>query len=344
MTEQHNPANAVVLVNLGTPDEPTPGAVRTFLREFLSDHRVVETPRLVWYPILEGIILRVRPQRSARKYASIWRPEGSPLMYWSQRQRDKLAAALDGRAEVHVAMRYGSPSVGDVLTRLHGSGVRRVLVVPMYPQYSASCAGTVFDEVARWMLGSRDQHEVRVSRAFPRSPAYIEALATALERSWETTGRPDFASGDKLVTSFHSIPVAMHEAGDPYRAECETTVALLRERLGLGADDVCLRFQSVFGRAEWLGPKTIDTMDELARSGTRRVDVICPGFMADCLETLEEIDILNRATFLEAGGSEFHYVPWGNDSPGCVATLIEQVSRGLAGWADWATPAGPAGS
>lgn len=319
-------------MNLGTPAAPTARSVRPFLREFLSDRRVIETHPLLWRPILEGIILRVRPRDSARKYASIWMEEGSPLMHWSQRQAQELQTLLGERADVRVAMRYGDPALGDVLSDLYRQGVRRVLVLPAYPQYAASSAGTVIDEVARWTLRARDQLEVRTIRSFPDSSVYVEALAGALEKHWESNGRPDFAAGDRLVASFHSIPHAMHRSGDPYRSECETTAALLRRRLGVDEGDLLVRFQSVFGPARWIGPATIDTMGDLGRAGTRRVDVICPGFMADCLETLEEIDILNRETFLEAGGREYHYVPWANDSAGCVATLEEQARRGLAGW------------
>jgi ferrochelatase len=368
-------AAAVVLVNLGTPEEPTARAVRPYLREFLSDRRVIEMSPWMWRPILEGIILRVRPRASAQKYASIWMDEGSPLMHWTSRQRDGLTEILDGelgpgRVEVRVAMRYGSPALRDVLSDLCDHGTRRVLILPAYPQYAASSAGTVIDEAARWTLKARDQLELRTVRSFPDSAPYIEALAEALEEHWAgPEGRPDFEAGDKLVLSFHSIPAAMHRAGDPYRSECEITARLLGERLGLrvascrgagpGAEagqapsgtrdggapdvphdpladadegDVLVRFQSVFGPSEWIGPATIDTMGALGGAGTRRVDVICPGFMADCLETLEEINILNRKTFLGAGGREFHYVPWANDSRGCVDTLAEQARRGLSGW------------
>ncbi|MFT0846209.1 ferrochelatase [Actinomycetaceae bacterium L2_0104] len=327
-----DPRPVVLIVNLGTPEQPTAKKVRPYLREFLSDRRVIETHPALWRPILEGIILRVRPKDSAHKYASIWLEEGSPLMHWTLRQREELAELLGEGVEVRIAMRYGEPGVQSELTRLYEEGFRRVLVLPVYPQYAASSAGTVIDEVARWTLAARDQLEIRTVRSFPDSALYIEALASAMEESWARDGRPDFAAGDKVITSFHSIPQAMHEAGDPYRFECEETARLLRERLGLAEEELLVCFQSVFGPAQWIGPATIDTVEKLGKEGVKRLDVICPGFMADCLETLEEINILNRETFMEAGGDEFHYVPWANDSLGCVSTLHEQASRGIAGW------------
>lgn len=323
---------AVLIVNLGTPEAPTAKKVRPYLREFLSDRRVVEMHPAVWRPILDGIILRVRPKASAEKYASIWYPEGSPLMHWTVRQRDALIERLGDSAEVRLAMRYGKPSVQSELSRLYADGYRKVLVVPLYPQYAASSAGTVVDEVARWILDARDQLEIRTVRSFPEAPAYIDALVGAIESSWQENGRPDFAGGDKLITSFHGIPKAMHEGGDPYRYECEATADLLRKRLGLDEGQLVVTFQSVFGPSEWLKPATIDMVEELGKGGTRRVDVICPGFMADCLETLEEINILNRETFTGAGGQEFHYIPWANDSEGCINTIEEQVAGRIAGW------------
>ena len=291
---------ALVLVNLGTPTAPEPGPVRAFLREFLSDRRVIEMSPLLWKPILEGIILRVRPREVAGKYRSIWLDQGSPLMHYTCEQARLLGECLPG-VRVEVAMRYGQPSIGSVLDRLHAEGVRRVAILPAYPQYAASTVATINDAVAQWIGRNRDGFELRLHRSFPAAPAYIEALATALERHWERVGRPNFLTGDRVVVSFHSIPVAMDEAGDPYRAE-------------------------------WLGPQTIEEMAELGAAKCPRVDVICPGFMADCLETLEEIDQLNRETFVEAGGGDFHYVPWGNDSEGAVASLEEQARIALAGW------------
>ena len=230
---------ALILANLGTPSAPTARAVRPFLREFLSDRRIVETHPLLWRPVLEGIILRVRPRASAAKYATIWRPgeetsrSGSPLMHYSERQGELLQDELGESVQVRIAMRYGQPALRRVMGELMGAGCRRIALIPLYPQYAASSAGTVVDEAARFILASRNQPELRTIRSFETAPAYIEALATALEQHWQVHGRPDPAAGERLLLSFHSIPQAMHDAGDPYRAECERTVELLSRRLDL---------------------------------------------------------------------------------------------------------------
>ena len=294
--KSENPAEipVVLLVNLGTPESPSPGDIRRFLREFLSDRRVIELHPLIWKPVLEGVILPFRPSRVAPNYRSIWTEHGSPLMAYSIAQAESLSELLGGQAKVALAMRYGKPSIESVLDDVFAKGHRRVLLLPAYPQYAASSAGTVTDALARYILKRRNHMEVRTIRSFPTEPAYIEALACAIEEDWARRGRPDFASGDQLLVTF----------------------------------------QSVFGPAKWLGPATIETVAELARRGTRRLDVICPGFMTDCLETVDEIAQLNRETFLEAGGSEFNYIPWGNASRGAVETLEALARRGLAGWID----------
>lgn len=327
-------ANTPVLlvVNLGTPDAPTPSAVRRFLRAFLTDRRVIETHPALWRPILEGIILRIRPSRVAHAYSTIWTDEGSPLLVGTLAQVEGLRERLGAEVEVRPAMCYGSGNIREVLDEIYAEGYRRVAVLPAYPQYSASTVGAVFDEVARWGLGSRDQLSVRTVRSYEDAPAYIEALATALEDSWRKNGRPNFAAGDVVVASFHSVPQAMIDKGDPYQGECEHTVDLLRRRLGLGEGELLLTYQSVFGPAKWIGPATIDTMTELGQQGCGRVDVICPGFVADCLETLEEINVLNRQAFTEAGGKEFHYIQWANGASGCIDMLEEQACGLLAGW------------
>ena len=331
-----NPAETpvVVLVNLGTPDSPHPRDIRRFLREFLSDRRVIEMHPLMWKPILECMILPLRPHRIAANYRSIWTEHGSPLMAYSIAQAESLSELLGGQAKVALAMRYGKPSIESVLDDVFAKGHRRVLLLPAYPQYAASSAGTVTDALARYILKRRNHMEVRTIRSFPTEPAYIEALACAIEADWARRGRPDFASGDQLLASFHSIPQKMHDAGDPYKQECMATANALRARLNLDEDQLLVTFQSVFGPAKWLGPATIDTVAELARRGTRRLDVICPGFMTDCLETVDEIAKLNRDAFLEAGGTDFTYIPWGNASAGAVDTLGAIARRGLAGWVD----------
>lgn len=329
---------ALILANLGTPATPTPRDVRRFLREFLTDRRVIETSPLVWRPVLECVVLRIRPRASAAKYATVWRRGherehiGSPLMHATVRQGERLQTVLGDDVVVRVAMRYGRPALRQVMTELMEAGHRRIALLPAYPQYAASSQGTVIDEAARFLLASRDQPELRTVRSFPTAQAYLEAIAAALESHWLTHGRPDAARGDRLLMSFHSIPQAMHDAGDPYRAECEATARALASRLGLPADAWQATYQSVFGPAAWIGPATIDVVGDLGRRGCPRLDVICPGFMADCLETLEEIDQLNRQVFEHSGGGAFHYVAWGNGSQGAVAALAEQARSVLAGW------------
>ncbi|MDO4260180.1 MAG: ferrochelatase [Actinomycetaceae bacterium] len=325
---------ALLLVNLGTPEAPTPPAIRTFLREFLSDRRVIEMNPIAWKLVLECFILPFRPRAICEQYERIWTPEGSPLAHGTYMQGRKLQKLLGADVEVRIAMRYGQPSIESVLSDLYEAGHRRVLVLPAYPQYTASTVGSIYDEVARWTLTHRDQMEIRTIRSFEECSTYIEALAAPIEEHWRRNGRPDFEAGERLITSYHSIPMAMHEAGDPYKEECERTSALLAARLNIPSGGLIVTYQSVFGRAEWIGPATIDTVEELGKMGTTRVDVICPGFMADCLETLEEIDELNRETFTEAGGGDFHYIKWANDSVGCVNSLAHQARIHLSGWVD----------
>ena len=322
---------AVLLVNLGTPDAPTAKAVRPYLREFLSDRRVIETHPALWKPILEGIILRVRPAKSAEKYAQVWGDRGSPLLTFTEDQADYVARALGESAEVRFAMRYGKHGIQTELQKLYEDGYREVLIVPLYPQYSQTTTGTVMDEVYRWGLSSRDQFALRSVRSFETDPGYIEALASAIEKSWETNGKPDFAAGDRLILSFHGIPMAMVEGGDPYPRECEATARAVRERLQLPPHAAITTYQSVFGPAEWTKPATIDTVTQLGHGGGR-VDVVCPGFVSDCLETLEEINMENRDAFLNAGGATFNYVPWGNAAEPWLEALTALVKRNLEGW------------
>lgn len=321
----------VLLVNLGSPAAPTAAAVRPYLRQFLSDPRVVEIPAPVWWPILNGIILNTRPRKSAAKYATIWMDEGSPLTVHTARQAKLLAGYLGHRGigglQVEWAMRYGSPSVPDMLNRMKADGCNRILVVPMYPQYAASTTASVLDEVANCFAHWRNPPEIRYVRSFHDNPGYIAALAQSVRDHWMRNGE-----GDKLVMSFHGIPRRSLELGDPYHCECHVTARLLAKELGLTDDRWQLTFQSRFGKAEWLKPYTQPTLEAMARQGTQRVDVMCPGFPADCLETLEEIAMECRHAFLSCGGKEFHYIPCLNERDDWIAALTDIVRDNLGNW------------
>lgn len=324
----HAPRTGVLLVQLGTPDAPEAGAVRRYLRQFLSDPRVVEIPKLLWWPILNGPILTFRPKKSAHKYAQIWTPEGSPLAIYTARQADQLAGRLAGEGyEVDWAMRYGNPGVPQVLRQMRERGVGRVLVIPLYPQYAASTTASALDAVWAEMLTWRNVPELRAVRDFHDFDPYIDALAARVREHWVRNGTPD-----KLLMSFHGIPRRSIEQGDPYRDECLATARLLAARLDLPQERWVVTFQSRFGPAEWLQPYTAPTLEELGRSGCGRLDVICPGFVSDCLETLEEISMEGRASFVGAGGREFRYIPCLNDDPTFAGALAELARRHLAGW------------
>ena len=329
------PRTAVLLCNLGTPDAPTAAAVRRYLAEFLSDPRVVEIPRAVWLPLLYGVILRVRPARSAAKYASVWTEGGSPLKVWTERQARLLGGALGERGHhvaVRHAMRYGSPPIGAVLTELRAAGVERVLVLPLYPQYSGTTTASIVDAVAAWTGRTRSIPELRLVTRYEDDAGYVAALARSVTDHWLAEGRPD-----KLVMSFHGIPARSIALGDPYEAQCRRTAALLAARLGLAPDAWMLTFQSRFGRARWLEPYTEPTLRALAAQGVKRVDVVCPGFVCDCLETLEEISMEVRDAFLGAGGERFDYIACLNDRPDWIAALATLAERTLQGW-DTAAP------
>jgi ferrochelatase len=322
---------AVLLVNLGTPEAPTAAALRRYLKQFLWDPRVVEIPRPVWWLILNGIILNTRPAKSAAKYAKIWLADGSPLKVHTERQAKLLKGWLGeaGSPDLDVAwaMRYGQPSIASVLDRFKQDGVERVLVVPAYPQYAASSTASVMDDVADWIKRSRNPLEFRFIKHFHDHPGYIAALAASVREHWVARGRPD-----KLVMSFHGLPRRSLDLGDPYYCECQKTGRLLAEALGLTEEDYLITFQSRFGKAEWLQPYTQATLEKLGREGTGRVDAICPGFVADCLETLEEIAMECKESFLESGGKEFHYIPCVNERPDWMNALRDLVTTHLAGW------------
>jgi ferrochelatase len=326
----------VLLVNLGTPDAPTPAALRRYLAEFLSDPRVVEIPRLLWWLILHGLILRVRPAKSALKYAAIWTPEGSPLAVWTAKQAKLLFGYLGqaGHAVlVRHAMRYGQPSIAAELDALRADGATRVLVLPLYPQYSAATSASVFDAVAAWGQRSRWVPELRFVHQYHDDPGYIDALAAQVRAHWQREGR-----GSMLVMSFHGVPERTLHLGDPYHCHCHKTARLLAERLSLTQEQFRVTFQSRFGKAKWLQPYTEPTLQQLARDGVERVDVLCPGFTADCLETLEEIDQEARETFLTAGGKTLHYIACLNDRHEWIEALRDITLRHLQGW-DTARPA-----
>jgi ferrochelatase len=332
------PDTAVLLCNLGTPDAPTSAAVRRYLAEFLWDPRVVEIPRPFWWLILHGIVLRLRPPRSAAKYAKIWLTEGSPLAVWTRKQATLLGGYLGERGQrvtVRHGMRYGNPSVASVLDELKAAGVRRVLVLPLYPQYSGTTTASTIDAVGAWARRVRHVPELRFVNRYHDDAGYIAALASRVREHWSAQGQPD-----RLVLSFHGVPKRTLLLGDPYHCECRKTARLLGERLGLDAGKLVVTFQSRLGRAEWLQPYTEPTLVALARQGVRRVDVMCPGFPADCLETLEEINLEARAAFLQAGGAEFHYIACLNDRHEWIAALSELALRHLQGWPT--APADPA--
>lgn len=327
---------AVLLCNLGTPDAPTTTAVRRYLAEFLSDRRVVEIPRLVWLAILHGIILRLRPAKSAAKYASIWTPEGSPLRIWTETQAKLLQGWLGQRhhaVQVRWAMRYGSNGIASALHALKAQGVTRILILPAYPQYSATTTASVFDAVYAWAQRTRAIPELRFVNHYHDHPDYIAALAAGVQRHWLKHGRPD-----QLVMSFHGIPARSLQMGDPYHCECLKTARLLAQQLELGKDQYKVTFQSRLGRAQWLQPYTEPTLIEMAKAGVGRVDVVCPGFTSDCLETLEEINMEGRQAFLQAGGKTFHYIACLNDDPEWITALSNITQMHIGGWPTHTTP------
>lgn len=321
--------SAVVLMNLGTPSAPTAAAIRRYLREFLSDKRVVEVPRLIWYPILYGIILPFRPKRTAAAYQQLWNEYGdSPLRAISVQQLAALQQHLQLQGGdmplLRLAMTYGEPSLPTVVDELCAQGVEHILVLPLYPQFSATTTGPIYDRVAALFQARRNIPSISVLKQYCEHPRYIEALAQSVQTHWQQHGR-----AQRLLMSFHGIPRRNVELGDPYRAQCEATAQLLAQKLGLRADEWALSFQSRLGRAEWLQPYTSVTMQQWGEAKLASVDVICPAFAADCLETLEEIAIENREIFQRAGGGEFHYIPCLNASAPHIALLAQLIAENL---------------
>lgn len=329
-THGQTPRTALLFCNLGTPASTSTSDVRRFLAEFLSDPRVVEIPRLPWWLILHGFILRFRPARSATKYARIWSAEGSPLQVWTQKQTAALQTWLESQGHdvlVRHAMRYGQDSISTQLDALKAAGATRILILPAYPQYSATTTASLFDAVYAWASRVRNLPELRFINRYHDDPGYLEALTLSIQRHWQTQGRPQ-----RLVMSFHGVPERTLQLGDPYYCECQKTARLLAERLGLSGDQYQVTFQSRLGRARWLQPYTEPSLIALAQAGIKRVDVVCPGFTSDCLETLEEIDIEGRHAFVQAGGQDFHYIACVNADAAWIEALGRLSLQHLAGW------------
>jgi ferrochelatase len=323
----------VLVVNLGSPDAPTTAAVRRYLAEFLWDPRVVEIPRIPWWLILHGVVLRLRPSRSAHAYQRVWTDEGSPLLAISRRQLDALqkvcAARYGERVKLALAMRYGNPSIKAGLAQLREAQARRILILPLYPQYSAATSATVFDAVAAELKTWRWVPELRFISHYHDDQGYLTALVNSIRENWEQHGQ-----GERLLFSFHGMPKRTLQAGDPYHCHCQKTARLVAERLGLAEDRWRVAFQSRFGRAEWLQPYTDKTLRQWAHDGVKQVDVVCPGFAADCLETLEEIAMQNKETFLAAGGTNLRYIPALNARADHIAALQGLIDGHLQGWLD----------
>jgi protoporphyrin/coproporphyrin ferrochelatase len=330
-------STAVLLCNLGTPDAPTAPALRRYLGEFLSDHRVVEIPKPIWWLILHGIILRLRPAKSAKKYESIWiAPDsngqggGSPLKVWSEKNALLLQGSLaqrGHRVRVLLGMRYGNPSIPSQLAALKAEGFKRILILPLYPQYSGTTSASVFDAVYAWAAKTRTVPELRFVNHYHDHHSFIEALVQRVRGHWLANGR-----AEQLVMSFHGVPERTLHLGDIYHCECYKTARLLAERLGLSKEQYKVTFQSRFGKAKWLEPYTEPTLIKMAQKGVKSVEVMCPGFPVDCLETLEEISMEAKEAFLHAGGKEFSYIPCLNDSQPWITALVDVAEQHLAGW------------
>jgi ferrochelatase len=323
----------VLLVNLGTPDEPTPAAVRRYLAEFLWDPRVIEMPRALWWLILHGVILRVRPKRSAHAYGKVWTDQGSPLMVESRRLAtavgERIRASHGDRVLVDLAMTYGNPSIRDALERMRSAGVQRLLVLPMYPQYSATTTASIFERVTTELSRWRWIPELRMVNQYWEQDAYIDAIAASIATHWQAHGRKH------LLFSFHSIPKRYFMAGDPYHCFCQATARRVATRLDLRDGDWSLGFQSRFGREEWMKPYVDILLHDYAHTGPKQVTLVCPGFATDCLETLEEICMQNRDMFLSRGGEAFDYVPCLNASEAQVALYAGVVANHAHGWPEF---------
>lgn len=329
--DEDTSCTGILITNLGTPDEATPSAVRRYLSEFLSDPRIVEAPRWIWWFALHGVILRIRPKPVAKKYQKIWTDEGSPLLSISQKQRtllqDAIAPHFKGKVKVELAMRYGNPSIKNALLNLKDAGAKRILVLPLYPQYSATTTASTFDAIADELKMWRWLPEFRMVQHYHDHELYIQALVNSVTTFQEKNGVPE-----KLLFSFHGLPQRYLDQGDPYFCECHKTARLVAEKLGLKDDQWILAFQSLFGREEWLKPYAKNTLINWGNEGIKNVQVICPGFSADCLETLEEIEVENRGYFLEAGGEKFDYIPALNDSAEHIGMMGQIIKQHASDW------------
>ncbi|MBA3755208.1 MAG: ferrochelatase [Nitrosomonas sp.] len=332
---QHGSPNrtGVLLINLGTPDAPTAQALHPYLKEFLSNPRVIEIPKLIWWPILHGLILPFRPKKSAEKYAKIWMPEGSPLKVHTERQtkllREELQTRLQNPPIVEYAMNIGKPSVTTVMAKMQEQGCGRILIIPLFPQYAASSTAAAMDNVFAVLKHVRNQPSIRTVKQYHDHPGYIAALAQNISDYWNVHGRPD-----KLIISFHGTPRTSLDKGDPYHCACQKTGRLLAEALALNTNQYAVCFQSRFGKAKWLTPYTATTLAQLGKEQMQRVDVVCPGFVSDCLETLEEIAMEVKDTFIQAGGKEFHYIPCLNERSDWIQALADITCSHLQGWLD----------
>ncbi len=331
-TDSSASKNAVLLVNLGSPDELSPPALRRYLKQFLSDRRVIEAPKLIWWFVLRCIILPWRPRKLMHAYGNIWSERGSPIRAISLQQRDALQALLDNQSgnkniSVELAMTYGNPSIPEVIAKFRQTGIERVLVLPMFPQYSATTTAATFDAIANALSNVRDLPELRFIKQYYERDAYIELLAESTRQQWQQQGRQGH-----LMISFHGLPLTYVEKGDPYARQCEATASALADKLGLKKNQWSLTYQSRVGMTPWLQPYTEETLIEWGKSGRSGIDVICPGFSADCLETLEEVAITNKEIFEQAGGSDYHYIPALNADQGHIAMLAELTQQHLQGW------------
>jgi ferrochelatase len=320
----------ILLTNLGTPDEPTARAIKPYLKEFLSDPRVIEIPRFVWQIILRCIILQIRPSRSAKTYSTVWTKDGSPLLVIAQKQLDLVKKGLKpefSNTVVELAMRYGNPSIETALNKLKKQQVRRLLVLPLYPQYCAATTASTFDAVTNVLQKWRWIPELRFINQYYEEKNYIKALSKSIQDFWKIHNKPQ-----KIIFSYHGIPKKYHIKGDPYHCFCLKTTRLVKEDLNLKEDEVITTFQSRFGREEWLQPYTSQTLKELPGKGIKNINIISPGFSADCLETLEELEEENKEYFLKAGGEQYKYIPCLNDNPLHISMMLGLIQKHTQGW------------